>query len=304
MNHPSFSVILPSHNEGEWLEKTVRSVLEETDYSDFEIIVVSDGSTDSSTDFLKQKKVPNTKLLELSRPMGAAQARNAGGEKARGDLLVFLDAHMKVIDSSWLKHLAMLLRDPSVGGASLAIAHLEDPEKVGFIYTIKDLALEPTWIIPEKKNISQKVPALSGACFGIRKEIFDQTGGFDEGLRKWGREDFEYSLRLWRLGYDLLLDPTVGVAHSWARKRTFPISWNEVDYNILRTSATLFSPEYHQKVVNFLRSQRSGNVLRIVRELEKDIFFQKRYSDLQSQYDRSFEEYRDYFFDLLPFTKG
>lgn len=300
MTLPQFSIIIPSCNEGHWLRDTVMNVLENTDYPDFEIVVVSDGSTDGSADFLKSQTLPNTHLIELKKSVGAAQARNVGARKSQGELLVFIDAHMKPTDENWLSELASLLKDSCVGAASLKIPHLEDPKRTAFIYTIKDLALEPTWKEPSNKKESMKVPSISGACFGIRRDVFEKTGGFDEGLDKWGREDMEYALRLWRLGYDLVLSPRAGIAHSWERKRKFEISWEQVDYNILRTALTLFSSDWQKKIVDHLKSERSKNVLKALRSLEEDSKFQKRKHTLENQFKRGFDDYIREFGKLLP----
>jgi GT2 family glycosyltransferase len=294
-----FSVIIPSHNEGDWLKKTVFGVLENTTYPDFEIVVVADGCTDKSCDFL-HKGVPNVKLIQPETSVGAAKARNEGAKIAEGDLFVFLDSHMIPTDESWLSELALQLENEGVGAATLKIPYLEERNRVAYIYTIKDLLLEPTWVSPTSKTEVQQVPAIPGACFGIRRAMFQKTGGFDSGLMKWGREDLEYSLRLWRLGYDLTMSPRAGIAHSWERKRTFEISWNEVDYNILRTALTLLSPDYSDKVAKHLQTIRPQNVTKYLHLLKQDEEFQTRKKILSQQFTRSFHDYISTFGRLLP----
>jgi len=253
-------------------------------------VVVADGCTDNSCDFLK-KGVPNVKLVSLPASVGAAKARNEGAKNADGELLVFLDSHMIPTDESWLSELELQLQNEKVGAATLKIPYLEETNRVAYIYSIKDLLLEPTWVAPISKTEIQPVPAIPGACFGIRRTMFEQTGGFDSGLMKWGREDLEYSLRLWRLGYDLTMSPRAGIAHSWERKRTFEISWNEVDYNILRTALTLLSPDYADKVTKHLQTLRPQNVTKYLHLLKQDEVFQARKENLTKQFKRSFHDY-------------
>ncbi len=294
-----FSVIIPSHNEGDWLKKTVFGVLENTTYPDFEIVVVADGCTDNSCDFLKNG-VPNVKLVSLETSVGAAKARNEGAKNAEGDMFVFLDSHMIPTDESWLSELELQLQNENVGAATLKIPYLEEANRVAYIYTIKDLLLEPTWVAPTSKTEIQPVPAIPGACFGIRRTMFEQTGGFDSGLMKWGREDLEYSLRLWRLGFDLTMSPRAGIAHSWERKRTFEISWNEVDYNILRTALTLLSPDYADKVIAHLQTIRPQNVTKYLHQIKQDEAFQARKEALTQQFKRSFHDYLSTYSRVLP----
>lgn len=299
-----FSVIIPSCNEGEWLRRTVLGVLENTDYPDFEMVVVSDGCTDGSTNFLREQHIPNVVLLELPKSLGASGARNAGAHKASGEYLVFIDSHMIPRHTHWLTELASQLKNPSIGAASLSIPHLEEPDRIAYIYSIKDLELEPTWITPDDRQNIQKVPVIPGACFGIRKDVFEQTGGFDAAFHKWGREDLEYSLRLWRLGYDLSFSPRAGIAHSWERKRTFDISWEQVDYNIIRTSLLLFSPAWNEKVIHHVSTNRPESAQKALALLEADTVFQTRKNNFLHTCTRSFEAYLKEFDSLLPFTKN
>ena len=299
MSH-KFSVIISSYNEGEWLEKTVLGVLENTDFPDFEIVVVADGCTDNSTEFLHSKDIPNVRLIELPSSVGLARARNEGAEKSTGDFLVFIDSHMKPCDANWLSEVTSQLKKKNVGVATLSIVYLEEPTRVAYIYTVKDLALEPMWLPPLDHIHIQYVPVVAGACFALRRDVFQSTGGFDSGLQKWGREDLEYSLRLWRLGYDLILSPRARIAHSWRRKRTFAVSWDQVDYNILRTSWTLCSPDFFEKVKTHLTSLRPQNVKKFLAELIMDTAFDLRRKKLNQSFSRDFDSWCKEFAALLP----
>ena len=86
------SLIVVSHNEGEWLRKTVNS-LAKTIPLRAEIIVVDDKSSDGSIERLVPRS--RVKVLRPTRRLGAARARNFGARRARGRLLVFCDAHIE-----------------------------------------------------------------------------------------------------------------------------------------------------------------------------------------------------------------
>jgi glycosyltransferase involved in cell wall biosynthesis len=92
-NRPTVSVLLPAYNAGPGLGAAVRSILTQT-FSDFEILLVDDGSTDWSVNALLAQpagKDPRLRLLRQSNK-GLAAALNAGLEKARGDLIARMDA--------------------------------------------------------------------------------------------------------------------------------------------------------------------------------------------------------------------
>jgi glycosyltransferase involved in cell wall biosynthesis len=86
------SVIIPAFNAGKYLKECVNSVLNQT-YPNIEIIIIDDGSTDGSTDFLKVSSClpPNLKLFSQSNK-GACAARNLGIRKSKGEYIQFLDA--------------------------------------------------------------------------------------------------------------------------------------------------------------------------------------------------------------------
>jgi len=108
------SVVMPVFNGSKFIEKSLRSVLEQ-DFSDFEIIVVDDGSTDESSsivrDFFGENRLPNvsTKLLSQEN-QGVSAARNRGLSNAEGSYAVFLDAD-DIMNPGFLKKLYRKARE-------------------------------------------------------------------------------------------------------------------------------------------------------------------------------------------------
>ena len=92
MNNKLISVILPFYNSKSTIERSVESVLSQT-YKNFELIAVSDGSTDGSIEIIKEyaTKDPRVKLIEIPHG-GVSKARNAGIKNAKGDFIQFIDS--------------------------------------------------------------------------------------------------------------------------------------------------------------------------------------------------------------------
>lgn len=84
-----FSIILPAYNVEKYIEQAVNSVINQT-YSNWELIIVNDGSTDSTLDILKRYKAKNIKVI-TTKNNGVAKARNLALKHATGDYIVFLD---------------------------------------------------------------------------------------------------------------------------------------------------------------------------------------------------------------------
>src|ERR1700716_3420210 len=87
---PAVSVIIPCRNAAAWLADSIESCLGQT-WSDLEVIVVDNGSTDGSLALARSYQLQSIKVLECAR-RGASAARNAGLEQARGAFIQFLDA--------------------------------------------------------------------------------------------------------------------------------------------------------------------------------------------------------------------
>src|ERR1051325_1747163 len=86
---PTFSVIIPTYNRSSYLKVTLESVWRQT-LTDYEIIIVDDGSTDDTSAYLSQIGERVTVIRQLNR--GPGIARNRGAESARGEYLAFLDS--------------------------------------------------------------------------------------------------------------------------------------------------------------------------------------------------------------------
>ena len=102
---PKFSIIIPVYNVEDYIDRTLQSIMKQT-YQDYEVIIVDDGSTDHSMDFVK--KYP-FKVIHQKHE-GVSVARNIGVEKAKGEYLVFVDSD-DFIEKDLLKNLAKNISD-------------------------------------------------------------------------------------------------------------------------------------------------------------------------------------------------
>jgi len=244
------SVVVISRNEGRLLRRTVEN-LEDTLPDDSEILLVDDGSTDGSADYLARRRKGRT-LLHRVRGYGVAKARNFGGRQARGNVLVFADAHLGM-DACWWRPLAEQLSDPRVGAAAPAIAKLPDTGIAGYGITFKGPELDVKWLRRRPKG-PVPAPILPGCCLAMRRDVFLDTGGaWDGGLLQRGNVDNETSVRLWLLGYELVVVPEVVVRHRFRKRSPFPVGWPQYLHNRLRLAFVHFNPTRLGKVVGSLR---------------------------------------------------
>jgi glycosyltransferase involved in cell wall biosynthesis len=184
MSAPAISVVIPTYNRADFLLEAVESVYQQT-FRDFELIVVDDGSTDGTANFLKN--YPNHLIYRYQANQGVSSARNLGVRMARGQWVAFLDS-----DDLWLpKKLETQARFFS-----------QNPEAV-------ICQTEEIWIRNGRRvNPQKKHRKFSGDIFGpslllclvspsavmIERDLFNQEGGFDESLP--ACEDYDLWLRI------------------------------------------------------------------------------------------------------------
>jgi len=247
---PLVSVIIPAKNEGFNVVNTVKSVLGAQNSTPYEVIVVDDGSQDQCCRFLAGRTGPGIIRLVTTPGLGAALARNAGAAVARGGILIFCDAHIFVEDY-WIDRLSEPLLDGRLDAVCPGIAPHDRPNDVAGGFTW-DEKLNFKWI-PKPPRLSLS-PLLPGGCLAVKSQVFSDVGEFDRGFMVWGREDEEISLKMWLFGYRLGVNPDVKIMHVFRERHPYPVTWENVDYNLLRMAYSHFSRERIAKVIDLIKN--------------------------------------------------
>lgn len=240
------SVVIVSHNEGDYLPATV-SRMAETTPPGTEVIVVDDHSTDGSTSGLERLAL-DVIVVRPDARLGVAGARNFGARRASGSMLVFSDAHVDPHEG-WLPALRSALADPSVGEVAPAVRDLRRREvAAGYGFTWPGPGLSVRWLRSRPSGPAE-VPFICGCFLALRRADFESVGGFDEGLVTWGSEDAELSLRVWRSGLRCLVVPDAEISHLFRASFGYPVDQAAVVHNILRVAAIHFSPSSLRRVL-------------------------------------------------------
>ncbi len=241
-----FTIIIPARNEGDLLRMTVESIVSQTDYPDYEVLIVDDGSTDGSCEpFLSWNS--SVRVIR-SGGIGVARARNLGAHHAHGEYIVFIDAHC-LVSANWLTGLARALAPADVGLAGPCFTRLREPFPRGCGMVWTDYTLDLCWYEPLNTRKQYEVPLTPGGCQAFRRSTFDSLGGYEQGFTRWGSEDVEICLRAWLLGYRVVVKPSVVVAHYFRESRNYEVDDKEVTYNVLRMIHLHFSPHRIRRVL-------------------------------------------------------
>ncbi len=266
------SVVLPANNESVMLKRTVEQFVA-TLPPDSEVIVVDNGSTDGCADFLAEGTWENVHLIRSAEPLGVATARNRGLAAARGEVVVFSDAHIDVPER-WWEPLVRTLNLPNVGVAAPGIGVMGRPGyRIACGQRIAGTNLRLEWL-PLKSAEPRPVPTLGGGFMAMRRETLDQAGAFDDGMPQWGSEDMELCVRYWLLGYEVWVVPEVTVLHYFRKARPYGTHWHLLTHNLLRVALLHFNRRRIARVASALRNGvRFGAAL--AQAVESDVW-QKR----------------------------
>ncbi len=194
MPAPHVSVVLPTCNRRALLGRAIESVLGQS-AGDLELIVVDDGSTDGTPDWISGLADPRIRLACLPRNRGQAAARNEGIRLARGAWLGFQDS-----DDEWLpgkldRQLAAAARRPD---AALVYCDLLRVPVRGAPYVLRAPELAPRRLFDRRASGYAPYGIGIQSCL-IRREIASRMGGFDEEMRCF--EDLDLLLRFLRAGH-------------------------------------------------------------------------------------------------------
>ena len=199
LGRPLVSVVIPAYNVEAYIVQAIQSALNQT-LRELEVIVIDDGSTDSTRERIASIQDPRLKLL-VQKNAGLSAARNAGIRLSRGRYIGFLDA-----DDIWYPekaetHLQVMEQDSSIGITYSFMAYIDELGKPTGQFRIARTK-EPTVLDLVLQN--DIIPSATI----VRKEALVQAGLFDEGLRS--VQDLEMWVRiLHKTGYSARLVPRV-----------------------------------------------------------------------------------------------
>ena len=198
MNENPFtvSVIIPTYNRAHLVGRAIKSVLNQT-FQDFEIIVVDDGSTDSTKEVVTSFNDTRIRYIKHQMNKGGNAARNTGLKNSKGEYIAFLDS-----DDEWL---------PEKLERQLEVFEKSEDERLGAVYCgiilfSENMNKEIKKVLPEKRGcifenlligLTTVVPT-AGSCGLIKKEVFNKCGFFDEceELKKGGHQEYEMWIRI------------------------------------------------------------------------------------------------------------
>eukprot|EP00929_Paragymnodinium_shiwhaense_P074537 TRINITY_DN38158_c0_g1_i2.p1 TRINITY_DN38158_c0_g1~~TRINITY_DN38158_c0_g1_i2.p1 ORF type:complete len:777 (-),score=190.19 TRINITY_DN38158_c0_g1_i2:756-3086(-) len=213
------SVVLPCLNESSFSLQTVQSFCERTPNDLLEeIIVVDDGSQPPLQGLLADHVDPQCRLrvLRHDEPRGLMNAKQTGGDAAKGKYIGFYDCHVAP-RRGWEEETMRLLKEktrrlvvPMIGDLNVTLwDEIPGGQLLSKCYI--NWNAEFWWYDDE----TEFIPVISGGLVATTRKWWWESGGFDRGMRGWGGENTDQSLRAWLCGGDVVHAKSSIIAHMW-----------------------------------------------------------------------------------------
>lgn len=200
------SIVIPAYNCEKTILKCIDSLFD-LNYPSYEIIIIDDGSTDSTSEILKQHT--NIRVID-TKNSGPSTARNIGIREARGDFVAFTDADC-IVDPNWLDELLKGFWDERTAGVGGDQQSPGDETPCG--RNIQDFMKTVGFLSDYMKTGDKLIRTRHNPTCNVmyRKKVLLEAGLFDEKL--WPGEDVDIDLKIARSGYDLYFNPRAVVRH-------------------------------------------------------------------------------------------
>ncbi len=238
MSGPLVSLLLPNRNNGPILDHVLERLAENTTYSETEVIVIDDGSSDDSRTILRRwrdaGRFPALRVIEQDHA-GVIDALNNGLREAGGELVVQLDADASVETPGWLERIVpFFLSAPQIGVVTAKVVF-----EWGEIQTCGVDVIGPEGFHGRGSTITEPVGKRSyherveraedgecpkcdttaevdggaGCCMMYRREVALELGGYDSGFAPVWFDDLDLTLRMRTNGLKVFFHPDVRVVH-------------------------------------------------------------------------------------------
>ena len=218
---PLVSIIIPTRDRADLLGMCLDSLLAQTTYTHYEIIIVDNGSVEPSTQALFAR-LPKDRVSVIrdDAPFNYARLNNLAAAQAKGDVLCLMNNDIEILTPDWIEEMLSFAWQPDIGCVG---ARLWFPDgrlqHAGVITGLGGVAGHPNKYFPRgytgyfgRAVLAQSMSAVTAACLMIRRQVWDQVQGLDENLAV-AFNDVDFCLRVKAAGYRNTWTPAAEMNH-------------------------------------------------------------------------------------------
>lgn len=214
------SVIIPTMGKLQLIRPCIESLLRKTNYPDYEVIIL-DNSRGQNPEGIEWLREQDFKVIECNEAFNWSRLNNIGAQAASGDLLLFLNDDIEILQSDWLEELARQALRPEIGAVGCKLLYPNGMLQHAGVILVNHGGgcahlfhkLHPNRHIYQRLDrCVRETSGVTGACLMVKRELFDELNGFDEELAVVGN-DIDFCLRLRERGSRNLWTPRCTLIH-------------------------------------------------------------------------------------------
>jgi GT2 family glycosyltransferase len=224
------SIIIPTRDHAEDLERCLRALFEASTWSHFEVVLLDNGSTEPATARLlaawQAREPERFRVVRYDVPFNFSTINNHAVTHARGRYLLFLNNDTEAITPDWIGAMVEQAQRPSIGAVGAKLLYADDTvQHAGVVIGLGGVAGHSHKYYPASApgyfymlQTVNNYSAVTGACLMVRREVFEQVGGFDAELAI-AFNDVDLCLRIAAAGYYNVYLPHVQLYHYESKSR-------------------------------------------------------------------------------------
>lgn len=223
VSSPRVSIIIPNKDNPDDLRRCITSVIEKSTYTNYDIAIIENGSTDQKVfDYYEKlkKQFANIQVLVWDKPFNYSAINNFAVKHTEGEYLLFLNNDTEVIEKSWIEEMLMLCQRGDVGAVGARLLYADGTiQHAGIILGIGGVAGHSHKYFPassegyaKRLSVIQNLSAVTGACLMTRRSVFNEVGGFIEDIPI-AFNDVDICLRVREKGYLVIWTPYAELYH-------------------------------------------------------------------------------------------
>jgi glycosyltransferase involved in cell wall biosynthesis len=234
-SEPPVSIIVPTRNRPALLAQLAAGILQRTDYANFELLIVDNGSDDANALALlgQLERDGRVRLLHFPGPFNFSAINNFAAKEATGDVIMLLNNDIDVIRGDWLREMVSHAVRPDVGAVGAKLIYPNDTiQHAGVVLGIIGPGVGPGVAGHSSVGLARAdigyfghnaltrdVSAVTGACLAIRRQVYLSVGGLDEANLPVAFNDVDLCLRIAATGLRNIWTPFAELYHRESASR-------------------------------------------------------------------------------------
>jgi GT2 family glycosyltransferase len=225
--HPRVSVIIPTRDRVDLLGMCLESMESRSAYSNFEIIIVDNGSRERETAaFLERLNKRRYRIIRDDSPFNYSALNNRAVRQAAGEMICLMNNDIEIVTPDWVEEMISFAARPEIGAVGARLWYPDGRlQHAGVIGGLGGVAGHAHKFLPRgspgyffRAQVHQSFSAVTAACLMIRKAVYEQVHGLDEALAV-AFNDVDFCLRVREAGFRNVWTPYAEMIHHESASR-------------------------------------------------------------------------------------